>query len=74
MLKLSSKGSSKMAKKEMTLERKNQAANNMVDLIMELEKKLVQSNEKKMDSEAVSKISKMLEEVYKIYETEETND
>lgn len=63
-----------MAKKEMTLERKNQAANNMVDLIMELEKKLVQSNEKKMDSEAVSKISKMLEEVYKIYETEETND
>ena len=74
MLKLSSKGSSKMAKKEMTLERKNQAANNMVDLIMELEKKLVQSNEKKMDSEAVSKISKMLEEVYKIYETEETHD
>ena len=63
-----------MAKKEMTLERKNQAANNMVDLIMELEKKLVQSNEKKMDSEAVSKISKMLEEVYKVYETEETND
>lgn len=63
-----------MAKKEMTAQQKESAAKNLVDLIMDVEKNFVKSNEKRFDGEAVNKISKILEEVYKVYETEETNN
>lgn len=63
-----------MAKKEMTDQQKESAAKKLVELIMNVEKNFVKSNEKRFDGEAVNKISKMLEEVYKDYETEETND
>ena len=63
-----------MEKKEWSTADKNSAANNLVELIMDIEKRLVNSNEKKFDADTVNKIAHCLEEVYKLYETEETNN
>lgn len=63
-----------MVKKEWTQTDKTNAANSLVDLIMDIEKKLVNSNEKNYDADTVNKISNCLEEVYKIYETKEDNN